>query len=400
MSFPGSSPGVASLGYMGTKVVAPVAERNETRDPVPSDINYDIGTLWTNRLLNRAFILTSKANGFAFWLPLAAGTANIFQLTPDVGGPVPSVAGNINLVGAPGVTTVGAGNTITIQAPGLALSTITTKFMANGVFTKNANTKYIRTMSWGAGGGGGSGCAQVLGTNSFGGHGGAAGAPMNVYSEASAFPPASNITIGVGGLGGAATAGVLGNVGGVGTSTIVQTNVGDIVAAGGAGGAGGTTNQGSFTLGGRGLDNWQPLVGGGSSPSVTDSAPSLFNIFAPGAPAGGGAGAGVSNLGTDGSGAIGGSILVGITTVLLGGSAGVAPGGSAGAGNMFTTEAYIGGGSGGGGGAGNAAGNGGNGGNGGGAGAAGGGGGSCLTPNTSGKGGDGFRGEVWLIEYF
>ena len=64
----------------------------------------------------------------------------VISLTPDVGGAQFPVAGNINLFGGPGVTTVGAGGTITINAVAAAFHwhTVTSATNVNQILIENA----------------------------------------------------------------------------------------------------------------------------------------------------------------------------------------------------------------------------------------------------------------------
>lgn len=275
----------------------------------------------------------------------------------------------------------------------------TTKFIADGTFNISADAKYVRVIAWGAGGGGGGGFNAGVGVDVFGASGGAAADVVNFYCEASVFPASSSITIGVGGAGGAPG----GNPGAAGTQTLVQTNVGNIVAPGGLGGDGGSLAPPNVTQSAVGVMDFTNLFygegGDGFTSSPTGTA-SPAAISSPGFPNGGAGAGGVDNTEVEGNGELGGQIFVCTNLVLAGGVAGVAPGGAGGAGNIFTTQAYYGGGSGGGGGAGSATTNGGAGGDGGIPGGGGGGGGSCRDPNSGGEGGKGGRGEVWIIEYF
>ena len=403
MSFPTTSPGSTSLGYMGTKNGAPIALVSQTRDPQTSDARaYDIGTIWVNKLNNNAWILTSKPGNIAYWLPFVGGSLGVTTLTPDVGGPIAPVLGNIDLDGGPGLQITGAGNTITVTAPGLAQSTLTTKFTANGVWTKNPAAKQVRLIMWGAAGGGGT--AAGAGIDVWGGSGGAAGQGLNYLFDAAVFPALSTITIGVGGTGGLGTAVAPGNNGTAGTDTIVQTLSVDVTVNGGSGGQGGDIVNVVTTAASQDVMDFIWFASGdggtgGRSAAVGDPALSPQVIFSPGFANGGGGGGGVDNTDVDGVGANGGTIRT--TSIIVNpGGAGGGLGGNGGNGTNFSGAPFNVGGSGGGGGGGFTVGNGGNGGDGAIQGGGGGGGASCRSPFTGGNGGDGARGEVWIYEYF
>lgn len=97
----------------------------QPRDPTNLDINYSIGKIWVNNVgtPNAVFMLTSftsvSGQVLATWVQLSSGTfgGDVTQLTGNVGVALPA-AGNINVVGGGGITTTGAGSTLTISAAG------------------------------------------------------------------------------------------------------------------------------------------------------------------------------------------------------------------------------------------------------------------------------------------
>lgn len=344
---------------------------------------------------------------------VAATASGVLTITGDVGAPVPPVAGDIQLKGSGGAITFSFNApgqmTAAVQVDGVTMSVVgnqlvstgilTTNFSVNGVWNINPKTKYVRVISWGGGGGGGGGNNQALGVDSFGASGGSAGCAINVMCPASVFPVASAIMIGMGGAGGLPG----GNPGTNGTQTLVQTNVGNIIAPPGLGGDGGNNIPPNVTQSSVGVMDFTNLFygeGGNGFTSGPFGTSDPADIFSVGFPNGGGGAGGVDSAEVEGPGANGGLISSAGITILLGGTGGIAPAGAGGAGNSITTQPYTGGGSGGGGGAGSATTDGGVGGNGGFPGGAGGGGGSCRNGNNGGAGGAGANGFVILIEYF
>jgi hypothetical protein len=86
----------------------------ETRAPTPGDVNYPIGKRWIDRLTNVEYTLTSQSTAggvlTSTWISGGSGSGNLNQLTPDIGGPVLPVSGNININGIGGLQTINAGN--------------------------------------------------------------------------------------------------------------------------------------------------------------------------------------------------------------------------------------------------------------------------------------------------
>lgn len=115
--------GLNPLAYMGVRPSAPAQFLVETRNPTTIDKNYPLGTWWMNN--NSPYDLYFLANlnqGVATWILISnssSGTVN--ELTSNTGGPVPALAGNINVLGD-GITITGVGNpatnTITFQTLG------------------------------------------------------------------------------------------------------------------------------------------------------------------------------------------------------------------------------------------------------------------------------------------
>lgn len=165
--------GINPLSYVGVNPYTPPGMYNLPRDPTVRDnAGFQIGDYWLNQITNDLWYLAQKSNPpqyqDALWIQLGKGPS-IRTLTGDVGGPVgPDVNGNIdtlgtageilvtgtpgtntltwsldgsiatsyptdagtaipaagvlNILGAGGITTSGAGNTVTITGTGLGPS--------------------------------------------------------------------------------------------------------------------------------------------------------------------------------------------------------------------------------------------------------------------------------------
>jgi len=126
--------------------------------------------------------------------------------------------GTLKVFGGGNITTVGSGDTITINATNTtAVKFKTTNFTSSGVWTKDLTTTFVTIFGW-CGGGGASG-AGYLGI--YGGWAGSQGTMF--YAELwpeSFFGATEVITIGVGGLGGSHSAS--GNDGGI-------TSIGSVI---------------------------------------------------------------------------------------------------------------------------------------------------------------------------
>lgn len=115
--------GLNPLAYMGVRPTSPNLFLVESRNPTINDKNFALGTLWMNN--NSPFNLYFLANlnqGIATWVPISTSSSGtVDTLTSNTGGPVPALAGNINVVGD-GITITGVGNpgtnTITFETLG------------------------------------------------------------------------------------------------------------------------------------------------------------------------------------------------------------------------------------------------------------------------------------------
>lgn len=88
---------------------------NRTADPTTSNFQFNVPTIWTNTASKRAFILLAKPMNVADWVPFGGGSGTVFTFVEDSGSAAP-MAGILHVVGGTGISTVGSGNTITINA--------------------------------------------------------------------------------------------------------------------------------------------------------------------------------------------------------------------------------------------------------------------------------------------
>lgn len=76
---------VNNVSYLGLQEKNPRETYNFRRDPTVNDYKaYKIGDRWINDSADTAFILVSKANNIAVWLPIS-GAGGAINITPDVG---------------------------------------------------------------------------------------------------------------------------------------------------------------------------------------------------------------------------------------------------------------------------------------------------------------------------
>lgn len=99
------------LSYLGVRAKNPPDFIEATRSPTAADNTFQVGTIW----MNTVALVTFEWSG-ATWIALGTGAVGgVATLTGDAGGPIAPAAGNINVIGtaAQGITSSGAGNTIT-----------------------------------------------------------------------------------------------------------------------------------------------------------------------------------------------------------------------------------------------------------------------------------------------
>jgi len=114
------------LSYMGINAIgAFAASQTVTLDRAPTTSDYNnfiIGCFWimpstsTNPAIpnSRFFYLAALSNNQATWVEIEGVIAAALTITGDAGGALSPVADNWNIVGGAGISTSGAGNTLTI----------------------------------------------------------------------------------------------------------------------------------------------------------------------------------------------------------------------------------------------------------------------------------------------
>ena len=265
-------------------------------------------------------------------------------------------------------------------------------FTANGTYTIPAWAQRLEVILVGAGGGGASGASGDATSNRIGGGGGGAGGYVTETFDVSELSGPLAVSLGIGGAGGLGVTGTSGlRSGAPGSASTLSMN--GVVVLSANGGAGATAISGAGGAGGMGSNGLGALGGASVSNGIAGSGADGIGA-GPGAGGGGGAldTASVQRSGGNGGQghAIGGASRRAIGGV---GATSLGSAGTAGAGKAWTRGT----GGGGGGGSASASSNGGAGGNGGAPGGGGGGGGACRAASTSGRGGDGGRGEVWIM---
>lgn len=111
----GSIPPPTSLSYEG-QVAVPYITR--TFDPLPSNNQFPISSIWINTATSKAFILVSKALGVAVWAHGGGVPGGIETITtPDTTVVVPT-AHNINFLNGTGMNITGSGSDITFNVTG------------------------------------------------------------------------------------------------------------------------------------------------------------------------------------------------------------------------------------------------------------------------------------------
>jgi hypothetical protein len=88
------------------------------RAPATTDVGYEFGTLWVDKIAGASYQMVMISAGAATWITLGGGSGAVATLTGNSGGAISPVAGNINIVGGAGVTVTGAGSTLTIALTG------------------------------------------------------------------------------------------------------------------------------------------------------------------------------------------------------------------------------------------------------------------------------------------
>lgn len=278
-----------------------------------------------------------------------------------------------------------------------------TTFTGSGTWTADARTTWVKVYFWNSGSGGGSGRRGAT-TAAGGGGGGQPGTFIVMEGPISTF--GSPVTVTIGGTSAGGTAISVDNTNGNPGSLSNRTTFGSIISGNpSVQAAGGTTTT---AAGATSINGWyydsnsqqstNPNGGAGSNTTGTTPSAITANMW----PTGGGGGSGANSTTPQQAGS--GSLIRALdsttlvaggvgglegTTATTGGNAGnsgvnIRTGGTGGGGGggMTTTAAQV------------------TGGNGGIPGGGGGGGGGSINGTNSGKGGDGARGECWVIEFF
>ena len=119
-SFLGGNP----LSYEGVKATNPAQVLPALRNPLSSDIGFDVGTHWINTSNNTVWILSSVVANVATWVATGSGTTGaVVTVTGDSGGALSPTAGNVNLKGtANQITVAGAVSTETFSIPAVFIA--------------------------------------------------------------------------------------------------------------------------------------------------------------------------------------------------------------------------------------------------------------------------------------
>lgn len=108
MSFNSNNP-LSYLGLPETDVPQIIVSK---RNPGVNDINHKLGDLWINYISQSFWGLCGLGGGIANWQNFGA-SGSLSTITPDVGGAVSPIAGNINLFGSPDLLFTAGVGTIT-----------------------------------------------------------------------------------------------------------------------------------------------------------------------------------------------------------------------------------------------------------------------------------------------
>lgn len=113
--------GKQGTAYLGTNANQPPNWHFHPRDPDQYDINnVSVGDMWLNTVSRIPWVLVSlqgdanSKGALADWITFAGGMGTVTEFTTDDSVIVIPVAGNVNIFGAHGINTTGAGDTVTI----------------------------------------------------------------------------------------------------------------------------------------------------------------------------------------------------------------------------------------------------------------------------------------------
>lgn len=114
--------GINPIAYLGVEPITPPELLVEHRAPNSHDINYNIGTIWLQSSTDSLWVLTRLQDIYtAVWTPLDTGTAGA-EIFPGNSGQANVLNSVLNIIGDTTgvVSTVGAGNTMTVGIPSSA----------------------------------------------------------------------------------------------------------------------------------------------------------------------------------------------------------------------------------------------------------------------------------------
>jgi hypothetical protein len=143
--------GLDPLSYMGVRAQNPPAVIVSHRAPAGTDKLFPLGTLWLDQTHGVIYSLLQVVNNAAVWTNLGGAGVDVSTLTGDNAVAISPTAGNINIVGGTGVSTVGSGSTITINVTGegekYSVVTADTPMVSNtGYITNKAGTAASMTL--------------------------------------------------------------------------------------------------------------------------------------------------------------------------------------------------------------------------------------------------------------
>lgn len=111
--------------YGGGQVPNPANVITATIAPSTAATANAVGTIWVNTSAGTAYLAVKNTgiNGTVTWDQLGLSTGTVGSLTGDSGGAITPTAGNINTLGGTGLSTSGAGSTMTFNVVGGGLKT-------------------------------------------------------------------------------------------------------------------------------------------------------------------------------------------------------------------------------------------------------------------------------------
>lgn len=108
--------GLNPLSYLNPDTSAQVLSVRAVRAPTSNDRRYKLGTQWTDTSTDQVYSLVKVVSNAATWSILGPGASDVDTITGDAGGALSPTAGNMNILGGTGISTSGAGSTLTINA--------------------------------------------------------------------------------------------------------------------------------------------------------------------------------------------------------------------------------------------------------------------------------------------